>query len=181
MGLRFVPRKPVVAGGIRIVPVNTADVVRRLTIAAAGSHKAMRREVARFAKTTILREALLQVPFDTGALASTGKVTIHDTGVRHSRIIVSFGLGPPKMGKAKVDYALIQHENMAYNHSTGRKAKYLTDPGDANAPMVKKVMEGSLHSVTVGAYGTLGTAKTGFFSPGGGPGLSGQAGTTLKS
>ena len=122
----------------------------------------MRKEVARFAKTTILRESLKEVPYETGALASTGRIVTNDIGVRHSRITISFGLNPPTEGKDKVDYALIQHENMGYNHSEGKKAKYLEDPGNRNVPILKEALKGSLHTLTVGAYGTLG--RTGFFA-----------------
>ncbi len=145
---------------IRIRAVNTPEVVRRLNVAAQRSHKVMRNEMMRFAKTTILREALLEVPYKTGALASTGDVRLHHVGTRHSRIIISFGLKAPTQGNKVVNYALIQHENKTFSHSPGRKFKYLTDPGDRNVPLAKKAMAQSMHSVTAGAYGTLGRVGT---------------------
>lgn len=56
-----------------------------------------------------------QVPLDTGALSNSCTVSVNDDG---SEGTVSYD----------TPYAVAQHENHAYNHQRGRKAKYLEDP-----------------------------------------------------
>lgn len=71
----------------------------------------------------IIQEARRIVPYDTGALQSTGRVS--PTQVTSQAIEVAIGFGDPARG---VDYALEQHENLEYRHVPGRTAKYLEVP-----------------------------------------------------
>lgn len=56
-----------------------------------------------------------QVPLDQGPLKNSCYVDVNDDG---SEGTVSYD----------TPYAVIQHENMSFNHQRGRKAKYLEDP-----------------------------------------------------
>ncbi|MBE5797470.1 MAG: hypothetical protein E7327_08875 [Clostridiales bacterium] len=56
-----------------------------------------------------------QVPLDQGPLKNSCYVDVADDG---SSGTVSYD----------TPYAIVQHENMAYQHQRGRKAKYLEDP-----------------------------------------------------
>ena len=59
------------------------------------------------------------VPFDTGALSASQK--IENASLGDLTATISYG-GPA------APYALVQHENMDYQHDAGRSAKYLERP-----------------------------------------------------
>ena len=57
------------------------------------------------------------VPKDTGTLADTGRAVLLPGAGIHAEVELSFG-------GAGAEYALIQHENLSYNHTLG-EARYL--------------------------------------------------------
>ena len=68
----------------------------------------------------VLAEATQQVPLEDGDLMHSGKVIVDEA---NRRAYVSFD----------TPYAVRQHEDMTYQHDSGRKAKYLEDPINAAA------------------------------------------------
>lgn len=64
----------------------------------------------------IKKESQKLVPVDTGALKKSVRVEIHDLG-HTAEVEVSYN----------TPYALVQHENLEYNHQVGQ-AKYLEQP-----------------------------------------------------
>ena len=66
-----------------------------------------------------------QVPLDQGPLKNSCYVDVSDDGASGT---VSYD----------TPYAVVQHENMQFQHQRGRKAKYLEDP--ANDPQVQNEM-----------------------------------------
>lgn len=67
-----------------------------------------------------------QVPLDQGPLMNSCYVDVNDDG---SEGTVSYD----------TPYAVVQHEELGFNHQRGRKAKYLEDP--AFDPIVQDEME----------------------------------------
>lgn len=66
----------------------------------------------------ILAQAKQEVPFDESPLRDSGQINRYN-----EHLYISFGRGHSR------PYAVIQHENLLYNHPTpGTKAKYLSDP-----------------------------------------------------
>ena len=71
----------------------------------------------------IIQDARRIVPYDTGALQSTGRVG--PSQVTSQTIEVAMGFGDVARG---VDYAQDQHENLTYRHKPGRVALFLFRP-----------------------------------------------------
>ena len=67
----------------------------------------------------VLDEAIRQAPLDTGDLKNSGKIYENPKSTR-----IAF----------EAPHAMIQHENLEYNHPKGGKAKYLEDPFHALIP-----------------------------------------------
>lgn len=78
----------------------------------------------------VMRVAKRQVPLDDGPLRASG--TVLEPVVQGRRWEITLGFG----GAASA-YALIQHENLTFSHSPGRKAKYLEDPVRAALPAIE--------------------------------------------
>ena len=73
-----------------------------------------------------------QVPLDQGPLKNSCVVDVNEDG---SQGTVSYD----------TPYAVVQHENMQYNHQRGRKAKYLEDPAfdrDVQKEMAQLAQQG---------------------------------------
>lgn len=70
----------------------------------------------------IMGESKLEVPVDEGILRGTGHVDPARV-VNSFLVLVEMGYGGPS-----APYALIQHENLDFQHKPGEKAKYLEDP-----------------------------------------------------
>lgn len=70
----------------------------------------------------ILAEAQRQVPYDTGLLHDSIRVTA--SGRKDRAALTAYASAK----NGNFDYSLIQHENLTYVHTEGRKAKYLEDP-----------------------------------------------------
>jgi len=108
----------------------------------------------------ILAESKGEVPVLTGTLKRSGTVTIGGlpssdsvyqaslpneeggSGIDHSNAF------PNPIGKEKAvfisysaPYAIIQHEELGYSHSSGGKAKFLEDPFNRNKKKVVKMVE----------------------------------------
>ena len=69
----------------------------------------------------VMLESQGEVPYDEGDLHDSGEVD--RANVSGASVSVSL-----HYGSASVDYAKIQHENLAYHHPHGGKAKFLIDP-----------------------------------------------------
>lgn len=67
-------------------------------------------------------DSLDLVPVESGLLASTAQV--YPAQIRPGLVVAAIGYGE---GGAEA-YALLQHENMVFNHAPGRQAKYLEQP-----------------------------------------------------
>lgn len=77
----------------------------------------------------ILEESQRLVPLEYGDLQRSGYVDQDgDTMV--------VGYNTP--------YALIQHENLEYNHAPGRTAKYLEKPANAAGPAIQEIFKREL-------------------------------------
>jgi hypothetical protein len=66
----------------------------------------------------VLNDSQALVPLDEGPLMSNAELIETDDA-----IYVSYGLDAES-----AEYAVIQHENLAYSHAPGRQAKYLEMP-----------------------------------------------------
>lgn len=105
--------------GIGVIGLDaTKDALRAW---AGRKTKALPRALYRLGET-IMGEAKLEVPVDTGALRSSGHVQLPETSGPQTRVQLGFG-GPA------TPYALRQHETppTIYHHTVG-KWKYLEDP-----------------------------------------------------
>ena len=88
--------------------------------------------------TSILNEALMQVPFRRGILSSTGTVSpVARLGNGQVAVRIFFG-GPA------APYATEQHDNLTYRHAPGRKALYLADPVNAAMPNIERQIMSSI-------------------------------------
>ncbi len=77
-----------------------------------------------------------EVPLDKGPLQESCEVS--DNG--RDTVLVSYD----------TPYALVQHEELGFNHENGRKAKYLEEPfnqakdnGEIDAIIAKSIQEGA--------------------------------------
>ena len=78
----------------------------------------------------IMSESLKQVPYDTGALASSAYYEITrapDYGFKAILGYGRYGEVNPKTGVPVMDYAVVVHEDLEAIHPVG-KAKFLEDP-----------------------------------------------------
>ena len=66
------------------------------------------------------------VPFDRGALSSSGRV--HDPFMVGKTTSVEITYGGAAGGDEMVNYAIIQHENEDFKHADDRQAYYLQEP-----------------------------------------------------
>ena len=66
------------------------------------------------------------VPFDRGALSSSGRV--HEPFMVGKTTSVEITYGGAAGGDEMVNYAIIQHENEDFKHAPGRQAYYLEEP-----------------------------------------------------
>lgn len=98
----------------------TNELIRFLNRAPGDSAKAASRALFDLGHR-IMAESQEIVPFDTGVLSASG--TVFPPRVQGTAIEVELGYGG-----AASDYAVIQHENLEYNHAPGRQAKYLEQP-----------------------------------------------------
>ena len=89
------------------------------------------------ASEELLRLSSEEVPRDEGILEGSGVVDIDDMA-----------------GEATVSYdrpyAVRQHEDLAYNHQNGRKAKYLEDPLNENGDDLLDWIAGKVKGVLGG-------------------------------
>jgi hypothetical protein len=90
-------------------------------------------------------ESQLQVPYENGDLQRSG--VVEASVGRIPEVLIGYG------GNA-APYALVQHENLDYNHATEkngfdtkRKAKYLEDPVLAGIPNMKRELETRMAAV----------------------------------
>jgi hypothetical protein len=70
----------------------------------------------------VLAASRLLVPFESGVLEGTGRV--YPARVSGPNTVIAVGYGE---GGAEA-YALIQHENLSYQHASGKGPKYLEHP-----------------------------------------------------
>lgn len=84
----------------------------------------------------LLGESKQQAPLDTGDLRGAGKSKVTQVG---EDIVGTVSFNKP--------YALIQHEDMTFNHPKGGKAKYLSDPLNQNANRYKRYIQDKVRQV----------------------------------
>lgn len=89
--------------------------------------KALYKEMLSISKEILVR-AKQYVPYLTGALERSGRVKGYPG--RYPVVYTSFG-------NAAVPYALLQHEEMGFEHPGGRRAKYLELAASDFQPKVK--------------------------------------------
>lgn len=94
----------------------------------------------------IMRMAKGQVPLEDGPLRASG--TVEEPIVSGTAWEITLGFG----GAASA-YALIQHENLTFNHAPGRKAKYLEDPVRAALPTIEARLNRSVSNYFRGNVG----------------------------
>jgi len=76
--------------------------------------------------TEIGNESQDLVPVDTGNLRASMDVTRpKKAGVKQARVEITYG---GTTGGKPINYAIIQHERLDYNHPKGGQAKYLEQP-----------------------------------------------------
>lgn len=86
----------------------------------------------------IMAVSKTEVPVDLGPLRASGHVDLPVERAGGVDVVLGFG-GPAGVGnqgetnRERIGYALIQHERLDYRHTVG-KAKYLSDPAEAQAP-----------------------------------------------
>lgn len=83
------------------------------------------------------------VPLDTGALRTSGRVTIIGGGIDISQGTVSFSENAPHNG---FNYAALQHENV-FHHPKGGKDHYLSDYVDKEYNFIIETMNRTLRQV----------------------------------
>jgi len=122
--------------GLRTVQMNFSRVTREIDQAI--------KEGLTDATLDLERRSKEEAPVDTGDLRGSGKgeVTNAYEGYKGT---VSFNAGSADDG---VSYALIQHEDMTFNHPQGGKAKYLTDPLNRNATKYRRMIQEKARRVT---------------------------------
>ena len=83
------------------------------------------------------RRSKEEAPVDTGDLRGSGWSDVVNT---YQGLKGSVGFNE--------EYALVQHEDMTFNHPQGGKAKYLTDPLNRNATKYRRMIQEKARRVT---------------------------------
>jgi hypothetical protein len=95
-------------------------------------------EILRLSKE-ILERSYVYVPYLSGDLKASG--VVKGFPGRYPVVYTSYG-------NANVPYALMQHENMSFQHPGGKKAKYLELAVDDVRPKMKRRLEVATRSET---------------------------------
>jgi hypothetical protein len=95
-----------------------ADVTRRLNKAVLKAGKAAEGGV-RLAALDLQRRSALLAPHETGDLEGSLQ--------ERAEVVYERGFPTTSVGSA-LPYALIQHEDLSFNHEPGKQAKYLEQP-----------------------------------------------------
>lgn len=77
----------------------------------------------------VLGKSNEKVPLEYGDLQRSGRVDMDGTGEPSGQITYDS------------PYAVIQHENLAYNHAPGREAKYLENAVIDNQPQIARILQ----------------------------------------
>lgn len=106
----------------------------------------MKREIIKTTEDIVLDladKAMNLAPIDTGELRKSVDPVVE---VKSNRIRgnVTFSAKNPKTG---YDYALIQHEELSFNHPRGGQAKYLEQPLKENSARYKRMMDDKVSEV----------------------------------
>jgi hypothetical protein len=92
----------------------------------------------------VLKDSQKMVPFDTGALKSTGRIEMTGTGF-NTRGYVMYGGDVTGFGaKTNVHYAVIVHEATHINFKGGKEAKYLEKAIDRNKDYVRRLIRDNM-------------------------------------
>lgn len=92
----------------------------------------------------IFNESQALVPVDTGALRSSGQVTLPQQGASGVQVTIGYG-------GAAAPYAIYVHERMELNHPNGGQAKYLEEPVMAAADGIADRLADTLDAIAKGA------------------------------
>jgi hypothetical protein len=119
-----------------------ARVTRRLHLRGY-THGLMagRREASEAAAEHVLGVAQELVPLEEGPLQKSGRVVVSKQG--HQAQIVF-----------DTPYAVVQHENLDYQHAPGRQAKYLSTPMETEHEVCRQIMAAVLRE-----YGRKGAGQ----------------------
>ena len=82
-----------------------------------------------------LTESRQEAPIEEGTLERSGAATVD-----RRKLTGAVSYDTP--------YAVRQHEELEYRHDTGRKAKYLEDPGNREAPTMLALLATELRRAT---------------------------------
>lgn len=106
--------------------------------------KAKTKEAMEDVVSDLTRKSKELAPLDSGDLKGSGK---GDVDVIGDNIVgtVSFNAGSED---GKTSYALIQHEDMSFNHPRGGQAKYLEQPLNQNRDRYKTFIKDKIREVT---------------------------------
>ena len=115
--------------GLRTVQMNFDRVTREIDQAI--------KEGLTDATLDLERRSKEEAPVDTGDLRGSGYSEVVNVYQGYKGLV---GFNTP--------YALIQHEDMTFNHPQGGKAKYLTDPLNRNATKYRRMIQEKARRVT---------------------------------
>lgn len=92
-------------------------------------------EVLEEERKTIYSEVVAEVPFSSGKLASSIRVT-----VSRSQRRPGINASASARSRKGYNYAGIQHENEEFFHPNGRKAHFLSDPMDRSSARLMRTL-----------------------------------------
>lgn len=101
----------------------------------------------------LLGKAVERAPVDTGDLRGSGYANINNTtvakGTKDGVTLIGSALATDSdevVGEVgfTAEYALVQHEDLSFNHPQGGQAKYLEQPFDRNTDKYIKYLEDSV-------------------------------------
>lgn len=114
-------------------------VLSRLENAEAALGRALYEEANR-----IFNQSQALVPVDTGALRSSGHVTLPNQGPDGVEVTIGYG-------GAAAPYAVYVHERLDLNHPNGGQAKFLEEPVNAAANGIAGRLADTLDTIAKGA------------------------------
>lgn len=115
------------------------NVLRALDDAETALGRALYEEANR-----IFNQSQALVPVDTGALRSSGMVTLPEQSPQGPSVTIGYG-------GAAAPYAIYVHERLDLNHPNGGQAKYLEEPVLAAADGIAGRLADTLDAIAKGA------------------------------
>jgi len=120
--------------GMYGVKITGAETLTKLFQVVGATAFTMAVAQAAYAEATqIMLKSKAEVPLDLGTLRASG--IVNEPVISGTTWEITMGYG----GAASA-YALIQHENLTFNHANGRSAKYLETPVQDAVPDFSKAL-----------------------------------------